>query len=347
MTPLPSSSLNPTAEVDVEIVVAALNRKFKSQAIVATVKIDIGLEIYLSSLSIPNPQQMINVVKQVVGKLQLPEQTVRVFGSQADATEPSWERDVWIEPIAEFDVSSVRQPQPEIDSPQATLREPIAPAACPANNMTLAILATVLGVLPLGVIAIIYASQVNSKYATGDNLEATNYANNSKRLSIISLSVSGVLTGLICLAIILPVFLGGGFTSRIKQEKAAQKYMQAVMKTKMDELATANMSNVSTANISTDLNGAPPPNSNYKFEGGKLGDTFSARQNFQITATPTSGNLKSFTGFVYTIDRDNKWFVKADGCISKSSSFFPPVVTISNGTVSCDATSTLASELSD
>jgi Interferon-induced transmembrane protein len=340
MTSQPSSSLNPTAEVNVEIVAAALNRKFKSQAIVATVKIDTGVEIYLSGLSIPNPQQMINVIKQVVGKLQLPEQTVKVFGSQADATEPSWERDVWIEPIAEFDVSSVRQPQPEIDL------ESTVPAACPANNMTLAILATVLGVLPLGVIAIIYASQVNAKYATGDNFGATDAANNSKRLSIVSLSVSGVLTGLICLAIILPVFLGGGLSAR-KQEKAAQKYMQAVMKSKMDELATANMSDMNAASISTNLDGAPPPNSTYKFEGGKLGDTGSARQNFQITATPTSGNLKSFTGFVYTIDRDNKWFVKADGCISKSSSFFPPVVTISNGTVSCDATSTLASELSD
>ncbi len=218
MTSLPSSSFNPATEVNVEIIATALNRKFKSQAIVATVKIDLGLEIYLSGLSIPNPQQMTNVVKQVMGKLQIPEQTVKVFGSQADATETSWEREVWIEPIAEFEMSRVRQSEPEIDL------EPVAPTICPENHMTLAILATVLGVLPLGVVAIIYSSQVSTKYASGDNFGAIGSANNSKRLSVISLSVSGALTGIIFLALILPVFLGGGFRNKIKQEKIAQKY---------------------------------------------------------------------------------------------------------------------------
>jgi Interferon-induced transmembrane protein len=340
MTSLPSSPFNPTTEVDVEIVATALNRKFKSQAIVATVKIDLGLEVYLAGLSIPNPQQMTNVVKQVMGKLQIPEQTVKVFGSQADATEPSWEREVWIEPIVEFEMSRVRQAEPEID------REPVSPATCPENNMTLAILATVLGVLPLGVIAIIYASQVNPKHAAGDSFGATSSANNSKRLSVISLSVSGVLTGLIFLAIILPVFLGGGFRNKIKQEKIAQKYTQTIMKAKMEEQATANASN-NNAGISTTLTPVPPQDSEYEFKSGNIRDSFGYEHNFMITATPTRGNLRSFTGVVYTIQNGSTWFVKTDGCISKSPSYFPPLATLTSGKLACDATSTLASEQAD
>jgi Interferon-induced transmembrane protein len=339
MTPLPSSSLEPTAEVDAQTITAALNRKFKSQAIFATVKFDSELEISLSGLSIPNPQQMTKVVAQVLGELQLPAQTVKVFGQQTEATEPNWERDVNIEPIAKVVAHKVRDVEPDVDRQHEELEPPV----CPSNNMTLAILATVLGVLPLGLVAISYASQVESKHTKGDRLAATKYANNAKRLSIISLSISGGMTGLIVLAVILPLFIGGGYRSTIKQEKAAQKYAQTVMKAKLDELAVANMNN-NKAGVSTELNASPPPDSGYTFTGETLTDNIAHRNNFKLVATPKGRNLHSFVGFVYTVEQGDKWFVKADACVSKSTSLFPPAVTISNGTVACDADSKLASE---
>jgi Interferon-induced transmembrane protein len=338
MTPLPSSSFEPTVEVNAQTITAALNRKFKSQAIFATVKFDSELEISLAGLSIPNPQQMTKIVAQVLGELQLPAQTVKVFGQQTEATEPNWERDVEIEPIARFAA-------PDVDAPAERLhqREEPKPAVCPENNMTLAILATVLGVLPLGLVAISYASQVGSKHNHGDNLAATKYANNAKRLSVVSLSISGAMTALIVLAVILPLFIGGGYRSKIKQEKAAQKYAQTVMKAKLDELAVANM-NDNKAGVSTELSTSPPPDSGYTFTGETLTDTVAHRNNFKIVATPNGSNLHSFVGFVYTVEQGDKWFVKADACVSKSTSLFPPAVTISNGAVACDANSKLASE---
>jgi Interferon-induced transmembrane protein len=344
MTPLPSSSLEPTAEVDAQTITAALNRKFKSQAIFATVKFDSELEISLSGLSIPNPQQMTKVVAQVLGELQLPAQTVKVFGQQTEATEPNWERDVEIEPIARVVANRVRDAESDVDAPAERLRqrEQLEPV-CPDNNMMLAILATVLGVLPLGLVAISYASQVGSKHTNGDRLAATKYANNAKRLSIISLSISGGMTALIFLAIILPLFIGGGYRSKIKQEKAAQKYAQTIMKAKLDELAVANMHD-NKAGVSTELSISPPPDSGYTFTGETLTDTVAHRNNFKIVATPSGSNLHSFVGFVYTVEQGDKWFVKADACVSKATSLFPPAVTISNGVVACDANSKLASE---
>lgn len=335
MTLLPSSSLDSTAEVDVETITTALNRKFKSQAIVAAVTSEPDLVIDLSGLSIPNPQQMTNVVKQVLGKLQLPEQTVKVVGRQADATEPSWEQDVWIEPIADVEPSNVRQAVPTIDREHLTTPDP-------KNHMVLAIVSTLLGVMPLGVVAIIYASLANDKYLMGDRLGAEKHAAMAKRLSIISLSIPGVLMGLIILAVILPMFLGGGKFYKIKQEKAAQKYVQSAMQSKLDEVLNANMNKSA---VSTNLAVTPPSDSGYKFEGQPVIDLSSAtRKNFMITATPTSGNLRSFVGVIYTTEQDSRWLAKTDGCISKTSSFYPPVVTISNGTVTCDANSVLASQ---
>lgn len=336
MTPSPSS-LDSTSEANVEIITAALDRKLKAQAIFATVKRESELEVHLSGLSIPNPQQMTKVVAQVLGELQLPAQTVKVFGWQTESTEWDWEREVEIEPIAKVVASRVRDLEPQSD-----LEEPVPPA-CPANNMTLAILATVLGVLPLGVVAISYASQVNSKHTAGDNLAATKYANNAKRLSIISLSISGAMTALIFLAILLPLLLGGGFRTTIKQEKAAQKYAQTILKAKMSELATANMNN-NNAGVSTDLNPAPPADSGYTFAGEIFPDPVIHRNNFKLTATPNHSKLHSFVGFAYTIEQGDKWFVKFDACISKSTSLFPPTVTIANGQITCDANSKLASE---
>jgi Interferon-induced transmembrane protein len=224
MKPLTPSFLDSTSEVNIETITAALNRKLKSQAIFATVKLADEVEISLSGLSIPNPQQMTKVVAQVLGELQLPAQTVRVFGQQAEAIEPSWERDVQIEPIAKF--APIRQ---EIEPEGDRSDDLTPPLVCPENHMTLAILATVLGVLPLGLVAILYASQVESKHTAGDRFGATESANNAKGWSIISLGISSVMTGLICMSIILPLFLGGGVRSKKTQERAATKHMQTVM----------------------------------------------------------------------------------------------------------------------
>ena len=68
----------------------------------------------------------------------------------------------------------------------------------PNNNMVLAIVCTVVGVCTcigsiLGIIAIVFSSQVDSKYNLGDYVGAESTAKNSKTLSIIGLIISIVL----------------------------------------------------------------------------------------------------------------------------------------------------------
>lgn len=73
----------------------------------------------------------------------------------------------------------------------------------PNNNLALAIIATVSGFLTccglggcasivLGIIAIVFASNVNSKYAKGDYLGANTMARRAKTLSLIALGLAAL-----------------------------------------------------------------------------------------------------------------------------------------------------------
>ena len=79
----------------------------------------------------------------------------------------------------------------------------------PDNQMTLAIVAAVLGLCSpccigfiLGIIAIIFSSQVKSKFEKGDFAGALSSAKNSKTLAYIAI-------GLLILNIVYLYFLGG------------------------------------------------------------------------------------------------------------------------------------------
>jgi len=76
----------------------------------------------------------------------------------------------------------------------------------PANNLVFAILATIFCCLPLGIVSIVFASQVNSKWAVGDTQGAYDSAAKAKRFAIWSVVlgvVGGVLYGILIAAGVL------------------------------------------------------------------------------------------------------------------------------------------------
>lgn len=62
----------------------------------------------------------------------------------------------------------------------------------PPNNLVWAILTTVLCCLPAGVVSIVFASQVNSKWATGDVAGAQKASANARTWAIVSAAVGVV-----------------------------------------------------------------------------------------------------------------------------------------------------------
>ena len=80
-----------------------------------------------------------------------------------------------------------------------------APGARPQNYLVWAILTTLFCCLPLGIVSIVFAAQVDGKLASGDYAGAVAASNNAKRWAIIA-AVSGIVIAI--LYIIFVVALG-------------------------------------------------------------------------------------------------------------------------------------------
>lgn len=105
------------------------------------------------------------------------------------------------------------------------------PEPMPENYMTLSIVATVVGFLTccssccisgiLGIIAIVFSSQVTSKYTSGDMNGAISSAKTAKILGIISLVITGIalLGSIIYYAIVI---------STVGAETFMEQYMEAL-----------------------------------------------------------------------------------------------------------------------
>ena len=85
----------------------------------------------------------------------------------------------------------------------------------PSNHLVLAILSTVFGFLccsginlPFGIVAIVFASQVNGKYASGDFQGALSSAKQAKIWGWISMGLV-ILGFILCLLFVLVMFLVG------------------------------------------------------------------------------------------------------------------------------------------
>ena len=77
------------------------------------------------------------------------------------------------------------------------------------NNLVWAILATICCCVPTGIVAIVYAAQVNGKLNAGDTATAQRYADNARLWAIISAVLGGGITVIYLIAIIV----GGVFSA--------------------------------------------------------------------------------------------------------------------------------------
>ncbi|MGH9041808.1 MAG: CD225/dispanin family protein [Acidimicrobiia bacterium] len=78
-----------------------------------------------------------------------------------------------------------------------------APGPKPDNNLVWAILSTVLCCLPLGIASIVFASQVDGKWAAGDFAGAREASDKARKFAILS---AGLAAGLFALFMLFLIF---------------------------------------------------------------------------------------------------------------------------------------------
>lgn len=77
---------------------------------------------------------------------------------------------------------------------------PAAPP--PPNHLVWAILTTLFCCLPAGIVSIVFAAQVNSKWQSGDHAGAISSSNNARTWAIVS-AVIGVIVSVIYLVVVV------------------------------------------------------------------------------------------------------------------------------------------------
>lgn len=92
----------------------------------------------------------------------------------------------------------------------------------PSNHLAMAIITTILCCLPAGIVSIIYASQVNTKYNAGDYEGAVRASKNAKTWWIVAL-VAGLVI-ILGYAIFVFVFAGDAFTEAFNAEMQKNGY---------------------------------------------------------------------------------------------------------------------------
>lgn len=101
-------------------------------------------------------------------------------------------------PYAAAYPSSSQPSQPSLQLPRESY-----PAGSVPNYLVWAILATLCCCLPGGIVAIVYAAQVDGKLAAGDYQGALNASNNAKLWSWVSFGLGAVVSVLYFLAIVM------------------------------------------------------------------------------------------------------------------------------------------------
>ncbi len=90
---------------------------------------------------------------------------------------------------------------------------PSQPASTPpSNNLVWAILSTIFCCLPLGIVSIVYAAQVNGKWAAGDVAGAQESSRKAKQFAIWS-AIAGVVVLVLYIILIVVVGIGSSSTS--------------------------------------------------------------------------------------------------------------------------------------
>lgn len=214
MTTQSTNLLDRAKQGDAQAIAAIMNRHLQPKGITAKTTFNEGvLQVMLEADELPNQQALTKFVRQGVTNLKSELiHTVKVYGKQVGEDFPGWNEEFQLLTAQEFSFTQNNPVDSETLDSQLSSSSNIQPSkpltsriqfegkpTCPPTYLTPSILVTLFAFLPVGVAAIIFASQVESKYGQNDYVGAQSASKTAKTLCIVA--------GAVALPIYLLVFL--------------------------------------------------------------------------------------------------------------------------------------------
>ena len=191
--------------------------------------------------------------------------------------------------------------------------------SCPRSYLGASILVTILAFPPVGIAAIIFAAQVESKYKQGDHEGAKSNSNTAKVLCIVGGAIA------VPFYVLLLLFFGMLMFANTQVESQAAKAKQSEAKQYIGSMNRAQQAYYAEKGKFSDTIegigiGIKTETTNYKYTIVNVDNT-----KIIVSATAKTKNLKSYTGAVFLIkDIDGSDTTKADVCETDRPSQTPP-----------------------
>lgn len=191
--------------------------------------------------------------------------------------------------------------------------------SCPRSYLGASILVTILAFLPVGIAAIIFASQVESKYKQGDYEGAKSNSNTAKILCIVGGAIAVPFYVLLISIFGISLFANTQFESQAfkAKESEAKQYISSINKGQQAYYAEKSQFSSTIEEIGL---GIRTETTNYKYTIINVDESKSI-----VTATAKIKDLKSYTGAVFLVkDTDDTNTTKTAICVTDRSSQTPP-----------------------
>ncbi|HLO83456.1 MAG TPA: type IV pilin-like G/H family protein [Nostocaceae cyanobacterium] len=297
---------------NIEAISLLLNQNLQAKNITAIVDFyDDGLQVKLESPQLLNQEYLVSGLRLFFTNLAIElVKNIKVYGWTTGKDFPDWSEDIAINPSEQAKsneyLSNYSFP-PKSDSSNSSQAPKVTDTfkyyssqeesyrpPCPRTYLIPSILITLFAFMPVGIVAIIFAAQVKSKYEYGDYDGAESASNTAKLMCIIG-TVIAVPGYLIFLFAIVSMMSTVSFVDNSvnKAKQAEAKYYLGTILGGQKTFYTKNQKFSSKlSDLRLDI---PLKTSSYSYEI-KAEET-----NAIITATALTDEISSFTGAIFVI----------------------------------------------
>lgn len=329
-----------------------LNSQLQPKGIVAKVTLkDECLQVLLESDRALNQQALVKFIQAQLATQKMDGvQSIRVYAKKTEEDFPSWTQELEMSegenslhlPTNNSSVEPHVSEQQILTTTNASLKNTIPKETSfqhetntPRSYLVPSILVTLFAFLPVGVAALVFASQVESKHKQGDFEGAKSASSTAKILCIVGAGIAApfylLFISLFGFAILAPSFLNNADLAR---ESEAKTYVGAINRGQQAFFLERNT-------FSSDIRelglGITSETQNYTYSISQMDRTHAV-----VTATAKQRGIRSYTGVVFLTRFPNEEFATtiAEVCETNRPSTIPPEIPqLIGDTIECSSDS--------